>query len=95
MYIIKKHPSKKCSKWRWRSRHLMTRYSYKFFTRFYMCIIDEWADKRHCSSWTLVGLLEIRILNAFLWNIKTIVKMNKVCFFYYHDYNKYTNRIWK
>jgi hypothetical protein len=36
------------------------------FTRILkMSIIDEWTDERHCSSWTLVSLLEIRIFNVF------------------------------
>jgi hypothetical protein len=28
-------------------------------------IIYEWADKRHCSSWTFEDMLEIRILKFF------------------------------
>jgi hypothetical protein len=30
-------------------------------------ITYEWADERHCSLWTLVGMLEIRILLVFFF----------------------------
>jgi hypothetical protein len=57
--------------------------------------IYEWADERHCSLWTLVGMLEIRIfifssgtwnsinINDYIQNIQVISKVQLVVWIYF------------
>jgi hypothetical protein len=68
MLSIKGRPSKKCSRWRWTSRYMMTRYILINFSMVNWFLPELYiTDERHCSLLSLIGMLEIRILLISLW----------------------------
>jgi hypothetical protein len=84
--------SKKCSKWRWTSRHLLTRYSFKLdFTRIVHVYYRWMCGRKTLFIMNFGRLAKKKIKCIFSGTYKTVVKLNKVCFYY--NCNKYTNSI--